>query len=138
MADLICDDNDCERCGARAARISCDDCGASGVVTDCGHREQPRPIAASQFDGRAVCEGCEDARRLAAEMRRVFGEPAAVTSLGGGLARVGLESWAQEATYRTLAAARALRGFADGHGADAAGDAAVCSAIEAAGALVAG
>lgn len=62
-ADLICHDTDCTLCGARAEHRTCADCGATGIVTDCGHKAQPRPIAGSERNGEPVCGECEDARR---------------------------------------------------------------------------
>lgn len=47
----LCHDSDCTRCDARAALRACSDCGATGIVTDCGHQAQPRPIAAGRVDG---------------------------------------------------------------------------------------
>lgn len=52
VADQVCAD-----CGAEPRRLSCYVCGGAGLVTDCGHQEQPRPIAADER-GRAVCERC--------------------------------------------------------------------------------
>lgn len=46
----------CETCDVEAVHRTCDDCGESGWIVDCGHRAQPRPIAA---DGsRVVCDAC--------------------------------------------------------------------------------
>lgn len=78
--DLICHDIDCTLCDARAERRICADCGAKGNVTDCGHFAQPRPIAGSQYDGKAVCGTCEARRERVAELR------AARTRKGSGYA----------------------------------------------------
>lgn len=58
---MICHDEDCQvaDCGARAEHRTCDDCGAEGLVTDCGHEAQPRPLAADGR-GRMVCDDCAD------------------------------------------------------------------------------
>jgi len=49
-------DEDCTKCDERARRYTCDDCGVTGMFTNCGHFPQPRPIAA---DGnRTYCEEC--------------------------------------------------------------------------------
>ena len=58
----ICHDTDCTICDQPAVRLVCVDCGAEGDVCDCGHMEQPRPIAASAHDGRPVCAACEAKR----------------------------------------------------------------------------
>lgn len=56
---MIPDDDDCERCGARAERRTCCECGVSAMITDCGCQVQPRPIAA---DGhRTYCDECFEA-----------------------------------------------------------------------------
>lgn len=41
----------CPECGARAETRTCDGCGRSAVVIDCGHQAQPQPIAAGRADG---------------------------------------------------------------------------------------
>lgn len=59
---LYCDDRDespCEQCGETARLISCDDCDAESWVMNCGHMQQPRPIAG---DGsHTVCGDCYEA-----------------------------------------------------------------------------
>lgn len=133
----LCADVDCDGCGARAERRTCADCGATGTVTDCGHMAQPRPIAGSEIGGDPVCTFCEDARVLRREMRRVFDADVEAASRHDGTARVAVDGWAGPVAYVSLTALRVLRGFADSHGSTAAGDAEVCAALEAAGALVA-
>lgn len=71
MTTLICHDDDCISCDTRARHRRCVDCGADGIVTDCGHHAQPRPLAGSQYGGDAVCDGCEATRgRIAALVAR--------------------------------------------------------------------
>lgn len=41
----------CDVCGTRAEWRTCDDCGLSARILDCGHMAQPRPIAAGRTDG---------------------------------------------------------------------------------------
>lgn len=63
-ASLLCHDTACDLCPCEAEHRACADCGAEAVVVDCGHYDQPRPIAASAHaGGDAVCEACEAARR---------------------------------------------------------------------------
>ena len=50
-------DADCEICPAQAERRRCVHCGITMMLTDCGHYDQPRPIAADER-GRMVCEEC--------------------------------------------------------------------------------
>lgn len=61
----ICEDTDCEACGATAEERTCSRCGKSGAVTDCGHRAQPRPISSGWGDGYdphlVFCAACSDA-----------------------------------------------------------------------------
>ena len=54
--DYLTIDQDCDDCGANAAERTCDGCGARAIVTDCGHYDQPRPIAALGND--MACEDC--------------------------------------------------------------------------------
>jgi len=49
----------CPDCGTRAEYRTCEVCGTSAWVIDCGHYPQPRPIAASQDGQRYLCEDCE-------------------------------------------------------------------------------
>jgi hypothetical protein len=65
--ELICRDTDCTHCGETARRLVCADCGAEAIVTNCGHKSQPRPIAGSAWNGQPVCGPCEDARDEAAK-----------------------------------------------------------------------
>ena len=51
----------CPRCGAAAEYRTCEVCGTSAWIIDCGHYSQPRPIAASQDGQRYLCEDCEGA-----------------------------------------------------------------------------
>ena len=56
---LIHDDGaaPCHHCGQRAELRTCVDCYARARVIDCGHKSQPRPIAAD-IDGESRCEEC--------------------------------------------------------------------------------
>ena len=58
----LTDDTDCLICDASATERTCSDCGATALITDCGHRDQPRPIAAGRGDGselhRTYCGDC--------------------------------------------------------------------------------
>ena len=53
-------DKICSECGAKPRYITCDFCGRSGYITDCGHQSQPRPIAATEDGWRVICEDCVD------------------------------------------------------------------------------
>jgi hypothetical protein len=64
---LICRDEACGRCEAPARHLTCADCGAEGIVTDCGHKAQPRPIAAAADNGDPVCDACWAKREAAGE-----------------------------------------------------------------------
>ena len=62
---MIRDDEDCGRCGVAAVRRTCDECGVSAMITDCGCQIQPRPIAA---DGRRTyCDDCYEDRAAKGE-----------------------------------------------------------------------
>lgn len=59
-------DTDCPDCHIRAESRTCEDCGRTLTITDCGHYQQPRPIAASQYQGHGyACAACEQARATA-------------------------------------------------------------------------
>ena len=62
MVAAIVMDRVCEDCGMEPVWMTCVDCGADGAVTDCGHQEQPRPIAADEC-GKVVCDECYADRR---------------------------------------------------------------------------
>lgn len=47
----------CPHCGQRAELRTCETCGASAWVVDCGHSDQPVAIAADER-GRALCDEC--------------------------------------------------------------------------------
>lgn len=51
-------------CGARPQFRECYECGAAGNVTDCGHLQQPRPLAPGRADGlgldRFYCTECAE------------------------------------------------------------------------------
>ena len=66
MATTHQTDTDCDRCGIRAETRTCEDCGLTLTITDCGHYAQPRPIAASQYQGHDyTCAACEQVRARA-------------------------------------------------------------------------
>jgi hypothetical protein len=62
--ELICRDSECARCGANPEQRTCCACGVQGIVTDCGHYAQPRPIAAGRVNGTDMqhdyCSACAD------------------------------------------------------------------------------
>lgn len=71
---LLCRDEDCVNCGVPAERLECVDRGAVGIVTNCGCKSQPRPIAgAVRGSGEPVCGACEDARNRELASRREEG-----------------------------------------------------------------
>lgn len=47
----------CNRCGEPARYRTCKTCGESAWIIDCGHYDQPRPIAADEH-GEDVCDDC--------------------------------------------------------------------------------
>ncbi len=53
----------CPRCGELARKRTCDECGKTGWIIDCGCYAQPRPIAAGRRDGsdghHDYCEDCQ-------------------------------------------------------------------------------
>lgn len=57
MKKIIKDDEDCSVCDCRAARATCAKCGVSAMITNCGHKEQPRPIAQDEH-GDILCDDC--------------------------------------------------------------------------------
>ena len=65
MSAVIPDDLDCPHCGLRAERRTCEDCGVSAMITDCGHERQPRPISAD--GGHDYCDACYERRLKASE-----------------------------------------------------------------------
>ena len=50
----------CKDCGQTAETRQCEECGKTAIVIDCGHYRQPAEIAASDIDGRAVCDDCAE------------------------------------------------------------------------------
>jgi hypothetical protein len=52
-------DSTCAACGVEPKLRTCDRCGVSAMITDCGHRSQPRPIAAAGVD--MLCDACAEA-----------------------------------------------------------------------------
>lgn len=57
----IANDDDCASCGARAEQRTCERCGVSARIVDCGCKQQPRPIAADASCGDLYCDRCSDA-----------------------------------------------------------------------------
>lgn len=55
-----CIDGQCPDCEQRVEWRRCEGCGALGWVLDCGHRAQPRPIAA-EANGVLTCDECAGA-----------------------------------------------------------------------------
>jgi hypothetical protein len=57
----------CSMCGARAQQRTCDGCGLTTRILDCGDMPQPRPIAAGRADasdlGRTYCATCAQGGR---------------------------------------------------------------------------
>ncbi len=51
----LCEEPDCDP----PAWLECEECDAGGWVQNCGHRDQPRPIASE--NGRLLCSDCVDA-----------------------------------------------------------------------------
>jgi CRISPR/Cas system-associated protein Cas10 (large subunit of type III CRISPR-Cas system) len=58
----IPNDERCNECGAQPQQRTCSVCGNTALITDCGHKPQPRPIAAGRADGneghRDFCSFC--------------------------------------------------------------------------------
>lgn len=52
----------CNRCGEPAKYRTCETCGESAWIIDCGHYAQPRPLAADEY-GHIVCNDCYEERR---------------------------------------------------------------------------
>jgi hypothetical protein len=60
MTATIHDDTDCDHCGSKATRRTCEGCGVTALITDCGHLDQPRPIAPYGIYGHnCSCDDCE-------------------------------------------------------------------------------
>lgn len=55
----ITDDTECLSCGEKPTQRTCENCGVSAMITDCGCKEQPRPIAADGHHN--YCDECSDA-----------------------------------------------------------------------------
>lgn len=57
----------CPDCGKHAEYRTCDECGESAWVIDCGHYAQPRPIAAGRANGsdahHTYCRRCAEVDR---------------------------------------------------------------------------
>ena len=51
----------CPACGTPRQTYTCDDCGVSAKLIDCGHYAQPRPIA-QDGGGSVYCDDCFDER----------------------------------------------------------------------------
>lgn len=71
QADEIRDDDDCNICEVTARKLTCERCGTSARITDCGHHSQPRPIAGGDADGHQGHKTyCADCAEVAAIERR--------------------------------------------------------------------
>lgn len=62
-SDFRAPDVRCDYCGIDPSRRTCHRCGATALIVDCGHRAQPRPIAAGLPPGGHdlhldYCEDC--------------------------------------------------------------------------------
>ena len=58
----LCEDEPCLSCGCLPVFRECatDGCTAWGYVTDCGHKDQPRPLAGNGVNGgETSCDDCE-------------------------------------------------------------------------------
>ena len=73
---------------------------------------------------------------LISEMERVFGASASLLAEDDRTATVALEGWPEPVRYRVDAALDVLSMYRTGAGQDADGDAAICAALERAGAVV--
>jgi hypothetical protein len=47
----------CPECGEPAKLLACEDCDRQEWTIDCGHMDQPRPLAVDP-DGHVRCDGC--------------------------------------------------------------------------------
>jgi len=57
---MIADDTTCPHCDAEPTQRTCRGCGAAALITDCGHQDQPRPIAGNGIYGQdCSCDECE-------------------------------------------------------------------------------
>ena len=54
---VIENDETCTQCGEEPKLRTCIDCGTSAETVDCGHQDQPRPLAVDP-DGEVRCEEC--------------------------------------------------------------------------------
>ena len=55
--------NGCPDCGEPRKERQCSACGVIGLVVDCGHMSQPRPIASGKENGCNMHQDyCEDCR----------------------------------------------------------------------------
>jgi len=73
---------------------------------------------------------------LISEMERVFGAAASLLDEADGVATVAVDGWPEPVRYMVAHALDVLSMYRDGAGSDAEGDAAICAALERAGAVV--
>lgn len=59
---------ECARCEVQREQWTCDDCGLSALLIDCGHYDQPRPIAHDGGGHHVYCDDCSDWRGLVADI----------------------------------------------------------------------
>jgi hypothetical protein len=52
------EDQRCDICNTDPQELRCIDCGETGTYTDCGHYDQPRPLATCA-DGETRCLDCD-------------------------------------------------------------------------------
>ena len=63
VEDCDCTDDDfaegCEHCRVKSEARTCENCGDTVIVIDCGHYQQPAYISEDEA-GRMLCRGCDD------------------------------------------------------------------------------
>jgi hypothetical protein len=52
------DEGSCPECGTDGEHRTCDDCGKTAYIVDCGCYSQPRPISTDETGNRMLCDDC--------------------------------------------------------------------------------
>ena len=78
----------CKYCDEPARYRTCEVCGESAWIIDCGHYSQPRPIAADEY-GHDICDDCneEEGKEMSEWEQECIADATEIGSAGNGTER---------------------------------------------------